>query len=101
MLQAAVPKDSSVKKAPLLTRYKLTLYIDAEYSIFIKTAKAAIDNALCKARGNTFAQVQHDGATLKMAERFQPLAFSGLMDYLKRIYLLLLESSPLRMELLL
>ena len=71
MLGAMSDKPSD---AAILTRDQLVKYVRAEFSAFLHFLKLMLNEKVLQAKGNQFAQVLHDGGTLKNKKKYQGMA---------------------------
>ena len=62
---------SKEMQVPLMSVKQLKKYVKAEYEIFLKFLKHAMDKKHNQSQGNPFSQLLHDGGTLKNRQKFE------------------------------
>ena len=75
MLRAMIPKNylKAGKKAPILSIDMLKKYIEAEYELMRSEIKSLVAAKHKASRGNAFAQLLHDGATLENGSKVEAI----------------------------
>ena len=80
MLKEMIPEGflKEGEKAPILTIEMLKKYIYAEYALMCSEIRSLIAAKHKASRGNTYAQLLHDGATLKNGSKVQAIGMELL-----------------------
>lgn len=68
------PGSCTPDKVPVLKVKQLKRYVRAEFEVFLIFIKAIINMKVEEAKGNPFAQLLHDGGTLKNHKKYQAFA---------------------------
>ena len=65
------PGACSPEKAPVLKVKQLKRYVRAEFDVFLIFLKGILEMKVEQSKGNAFAQLLHDGGTLKNHKKYQ------------------------------